>query len=78
MEKSGALAIGVAIVIGLVALGYGWYANNATNSSLNSQSEELHSSIGGLQATVSSLQNTITSLQGTDEPTGRIDSKRTS
>ena len=65
MEKSGTVAIGVAIVIGLAALGYGWYANNATNSSLSSQSEELNSSIGGLQATIGSLQGTITSLQGT-------------
>jgi len=64
MERSGALGISVAIVIGLAALGYGWYANSTTNSNLSSQSEELSSSISSLQATVGSLQSTITSLQG--------------
>jgi prefoldin subunit 5 len=64
MEKSGVLAIGFAIVIAFASLGYGWYANSTTNSSLNSQSEGLQSSIDSLQATISPLQNTIASLQG--------------
>jgi prefoldin subunit 5 len=52
-------AIGVAVIIGFAALGYGWYANTTTNAQFSS----LDSSVNSLQNSISSLQSLITQNQ---------------
>ena len=73
MHKSVAVVVGISIVIGLAALGYGLYVNmtvndqlSEVNAKLSSQSAELHNSITGLQGTISSLQTSISQNQQVD------------
>lgn len=70
MDRRLLIAVIIAIIIGLSAVGYTWYTNNEminqidlVNIALTTESTEIRSLINGLQGTINSMQTSITQNQ---------------